>query len=308
MPLPISAIIPAYNAERYLEQTLESLLAQQPLAEIIIVDDGSTDETVAVVQAMQAKHSCIRLIQQQNAGQYAARMRGIREAVSEYIYCIDADDICASGAIERLYQSITAGEYVAAYGDICSVDRDGKPYGGATPNRRYPSGNVLETLLTWNFLSLGSVLVRREALLPLPDDVPIKRGSDWIMWCYVAASGVFNYASGDPVLHYRVHDANLTAQALDATPEYLGWVDVIYDTPAIIASISPETLPKLKRRSHARMYAYVGCQYLKNKHFGQARHYLTKSLYYYPFNAKRLILLFFAAACWLPSGVKQALR
>jgi glycosyltransferase involved in cell wall biosynthesis len=87
----ISVIIPAYNAEAYLAEALESVLAQgEPIHEVIVVDDGSTDRTAEVAAKFGAP---IRYLRQDNAGASAARNHGIREATGEWIAFLDADDL-----------------------------------------------------------------------------------------------------------------------------------------------------------------------------------------------------------------------
>ena len=87
----VSVIIPAYNASEYLSQTLESVLVQTYSDfEIILVDDGSTDETDQVI----AKYSShLNLIQQENKGLSAARNAGLNMAIGEYLVFLDADDL-----------------------------------------------------------------------------------------------------------------------------------------------------------------------------------------------------------------------
>lgn len=97
----ISVIIPAYNAERYIEQCLDSLYCQSyKNLEIIVVDDGSTDRTAEIADKFPVK-----LIKQNNQGVSAARNKGILEATGEYIHFMDADDYLNIHFYERLIES-----------------------------------------------------------------------------------------------------------------------------------------------------------------------------------------------------------
>lgn len=106
----ISVVVPCYNAEKYIERCLESLLAQTyPELEIILVNDGSTDHTKEIVTPF-LEHDCIRYIEQKNAGESAARNAGIAVATGEYIGFVDADDYVLPQMYEKLYSAITETE------------------------------------------------------------------------------------------------------------------------------------------------------------------------------------------------------
>lgn len=101
----ISVVIPVYNKEKYLVCCLDSVVAQTIFKqlEVIIIDDGSTDNSFAVMQEYQQKHSNINIFQQKNVGVSATRNRGISLARGKYIYFIDADDFMDSNMLEILH-------------------------------------------------------------------------------------------------------------------------------------------------------------------------------------------------------------
>lgn len=99
----ISVIIPCFNAERYLQTCLESVLNQSVTdIEVIVVDDGSTDGTYELACRMQARDARICVIHQKNAGVSAARNRALDIAHGEWITFVDSDDILADGALEAM--------------------------------------------------------------------------------------------------------------------------------------------------------------------------------------------------------------
>lgn len=101
----ISIVIPVYNIESYIKQTLDSVMSQDyKNFEIILVDDGSTDKTLAVCKAISFNNSRIKVIHQDNKGVSAARNNGIKNANGEYISFVDGDDIVAPNLIARMYQ------------------------------------------------------------------------------------------------------------------------------------------------------------------------------------------------------------
>jgi glycosyltransferase involved in cell wall biosynthesis len=93
--MTVSVVMPCYNVERYVESSLRSALSQAyPHVEVIAVDDGSTDGTLAVLEGIAAKHpDTVRVVRQENKGATAARNRGLEEATGEYVQFLDADDL-----------------------------------------------------------------------------------------------------------------------------------------------------------------------------------------------------------------------
>lgn len=103
----ISVIIPAYNLQDYLGATLDSVLAQTyENLEIIVVNDGSKDDTAAVMDAYAAKDSRIRAIHKENGGVTSARLRGVAEATGAYIGFVDGDDYIEPQMYERLMENL----------------------------------------------------------------------------------------------------------------------------------------------------------------------------------------------------------
>ena len=101
----ISVIIPTYNSSKYIFEAINSVMVQtQKDYEIIIVDDGSTDNTNELVKLYIKSQPCIRYLYQQNQGPGAARNRGIREAKGEYIVFLDADDLIPIDSLKRKIQ------------------------------------------------------------------------------------------------------------------------------------------------------------------------------------------------------------
>ena len=118
----VSIIVPIYNVERYLNRAIDSILKQTFTDyEIILINDGSTDNSFSIAQEYVEKYpERIRLITQKNAGLSAARNRGIDEALGEYVCFIDSDDFIKPDMIERLYNQISSKKADMA---ICGVTK-----------------------------------------------------------------------------------------------------------------------------------------------------------------------------------------
>ena len=153
--MTLSVIIPAYNSARFLGETLDALLTQTLRdVEIVVVDDGSTDETRDVVRAYQKKTSAIRLIAQENAGVSAARNRGLGEATGDYVVFLDADDFYAPDTLEAFVTRAKETGADLVLGRLCNYT-DGAVTGMhamAETLAAEPKVEPFDKRLLWNFL------------------------------------------------------------------------------------------------------------------------------------------------------------
>ena len=165
LPL-ISVIIPAYNAENFIAKTLASVVAQTYRhLEILVVDDGSSDRTQSIVQAMALKDPRIKPFKQINAGVAAARNTGIEKARGEYIAPIDADDLWHPEALEKLLILFCQGDPQIGVVYAWSIDIDEHDLSTGGFHAAYISGDVYKTLICHNFLgNASSTLIRKDCL------------------------------------------------------------------------------------------------------------------------------------------------
>lgn len=112
----VSIITPVYNGERYIRETIDSVLRQTyPHWEMIVVDDGSKDNSASVVEQYVAKDARIRLLRQPNSGSAAARNKGIRHAEGQYIALLDADDLWEPCFLESQIALLKAKNAIVVY-------------------------------------------------------------------------------------------------------------------------------------------------------------------------------------------------
>lgn len=177
----VSFVIPNYNHARYLGQAIESALAQTyPNIEVVVVDDGSTDDSSAVAAAFGDR---IRYIYQQNAGLSAARNTGVGAARGEYIALLDADDMVEPAYAERLLAALAqAPNAVGAYCGFRFVDQDNKPQ--ARIEQRTMAPEVLYgALLNGNYWVPESLLARRACYQAMGEfDTSLRACEDWDVW------------------------------------------------------------------------------------------------------------------------------
>lgn len=123
----ISVIVPVYNVSDFIGQCLDSLLEQDyPNLEIIIVNDGSTDDSMMKIETQITVAKNIKVIHQSNQGLSSARNAGIEQASGEYLVFVDSDDYLPPQAISKLYQGVIDYQVKIAIGSVCQVNEFGK--------------------------------------------------------------------------------------------------------------------------------------------------------------------------------------
>jgi glycosyltransferase involved in cell wall biosynthesis len=163
----VSVVVPSYNAGKTLDETLRSVRSQTHQAlEIIVVDDGSADDTAAVAQRHVQADPRVQLIRQANGGVAAARNTGWQAARADIVALIDSDDLWAPQKIERQMQALALGgpNVGFVYCFFRRIDAQGMMSAKANPEPY--SGDVLDRILLDNFVGNGSsMLVRRDILV-----------------------------------------------------------------------------------------------------------------------------------------------
>ncbi len=157
----VSVVIPAYNCAAFLPETLDSVFAQTYSdLEVIVVDDGSTDDTQAVIAPYSLRIVCVL---QQNKGLPAARNAGIRVAQGEFIALLDADDSWGADKIEKQLPRFSDTEVGIVYSDFSVRYADGRFQSSYLINRPLASeGHVLENYIQSRFLFPSTMIFRRE--------------------------------------------------------------------------------------------------------------------------------------------------
>lgn len=184
----VSIIIPAYNAERYVAEAVESVLAQSFRdLECIVVDDGSTDRTGEIAGGFGERVCYIR---QDNAERSAARNRGIDQATGDYIGFLDADDLLLPEKLKEQVPFLDANpSYDVVYSRVAYFREDGDR-GRYRVRRATPSGDILPFLVWSNFITVNSPLFRRGAVERVAGfDPSLSRYEDWDFLLRLALTG-----------------------------------------------------------------------------------------------------------------------
>lgn len=215
-PYGVSVIVPAYNAEPTIAETLESLLAQScPDWEAIIVDDGSTDSTPEIARQFGTRDPRIRLVQRANGGEAAARNTGISQANNDWLLFLDSDDWIAPRHIERMTAELIAHpELDAVHCGSIRVAGDGTY---VSDDYRPPAGDLFPTLACRAAFPVHACIVRKSVVEAVGKfDTTLKKSPDWDLWQRVARTGSLFGAVPEVLAYYRMvpHSASLDAEQL----------------------------------------------------------------------------------------------
>lgn len=209
----VSVVMAVYNGERYLREAIESVLAQTFTDfEFIIIDDGSTDASVSVINSYDDPR--IRLLRNaSNTGLTASLNKGLDAARGDYIARMDADDVCLPARLARQVAFMDAHTEVAASG-TWAKDIDGE--GRITTLRRAPVGQQLEDEF-WRLSPIihPSAMIRAAHLGELRYDPNVRYAQDFDLWLRLRVeyqlSNVPEY-----LLLYRVHGESITTTKTDS--------------------------------------------------------------------------------------------
>jgi glycosyltransferase involved in cell wall biosynthesis len=220
----VSVIIPAFNDARYIAQAIESVLAQSHAEiDLIVVDDGSTDDTGNIARGY---GTAVRLLRQENSGVAAARNRGVAAARGDYVAFLDADDYWHPLKIEaQLRHLMSCGQCVAVYCNKVEIRAESA---GTWPSPKWgdtdaealctdpeASGWLYRALLFDSIIHTTTIMVPRRMLDRIGTiDESLRKGEDLDYWLRLSRLGPIHKL--EAVLSaYRIHDASLTHSTAD---------------------------------------------------------------------------------------------
>lgn len=222
----VSVIVPAHNYARYLQESIGSVRSQTfGDWECLVVDDGSTDNTLDVLSQMAAADQRIRIFSQPQRGLSAARNRGLQLSRGRYIQFLDADDLLHEAKLQLHAQTLDVkGDVDIVFGPTRYFD-DGErsvlrssllgPDGPKLAPMSGAGAEVLHRLLVGNQLTVAAPLVRRSVFDTVGTfDERLDRLEDWQLWlrCAIAGKRFLFLPSTAPVALIRVHGASLSSR------------------------------------------------------------------------------------------------
>jgi glycosyltransferase involved in cell wall biosynthesis len=211
----VSVMMPAFNAERFIAEAIESVLNQvYPNWELIIVNDGSTDQTAEIISRF--SDSRIVVIHQPNRGEASARNLALEYSRGEFIAFLDADDLYQSNHLEMTIAYLQAWlDRDAVYTDGYHINGDGTLLQPLSARRRGPfEGHIFEEVVRASdvFGPPGCGVIRSRLVFQnrLTFDTNIVIGPDWDFLAQCADVAQFGYLN-QPTYLYRIHQANISA-------------------------------------------------------------------------------------------------
>lgn len=236
MTASVSVVIPAYNANRFLKDCIDSV-RRQSLApfEILVIDDGSTDDTRQIAESS----GSVRCISQENAGVSVARNRGIQEAGGNLVALLDADDVWREDKLALQVSRLGAGSF--AYSSRTETDARLQPI-RVVENQ--VKGSLIEALVFQGNVvgTPSSVLAPRSAFLEAGSfDPRLSMCADWDMWIRLALILEGNH-SREPLVSYRIHGHNMSANLTRYESDCVYLLEKMFklDLPRHIASQKAE--------------------------------------------------------------------
>ncbi|WP_405420009.1 glycosyltransferase family 2 protein [Marinobacter flavimaris] len=271
----VSIVTPTYNRSDFLPEAIESVLSQTyENLELIIVDDGSTDDTQALVESYQ-KDPRIRYFYQSNQGQSAARNRGIAESRGDFICFLDSDNAWVPHKLERSLLAFERfPEAQVVYGDNILIDENSVEIG--RNNMRRHSGKITDRLLNDNFVSMNTTMTRRQCFDEMGGFNEADRiAEDYELWLRFSTKFEFRYIP-ELLGFYREMENQISSdkqQRFEGNERLL--LKFLEQYPDAVAA-------KRRRRGLSHFYTRKARYEISVKAFGAALSDIAKAMKYDP--------------------------
>jgi len=297
-PPQVTVIIPTFNRARYLAEAIQSVLGQTFLDyELIVVDDGSTDGTSAVLAGF--GDSRLRVLRQENRGISAAMNAGLRAARGKYIARLDSDDMWFPNLLACETMVLDSRPDVGVvYARAQAMSANGTPrehYLGLP--LRYPQDALLSLL--WGDCTCNiTALARRSCFAAAgPYDETLRTHEDWDMWLRVARSYHFTFLHST-LGRFREHDDGITSPSSSTFVAHIESrvqvLDKFYASPHL-----PSRLAAFKTRAYRNIYTEIGLFLFNTGHHTRALRMFGRALVSGGNPAAAL-----ARICWLTVAVR----
>ncbi len=272
--MKVSVCVPVYNRQDLVAEALGSIFSQDGCEgldlEVIVVDDGSTDDTVQVIRKTYG--SKVLLISQENKGDAGARNSALRLAKGEFIAFQDSDDLWHPNKLKQQLDLLKRNTNVGlVYSPKLTVDMSGNEI--HPPRRACHRGYITTALFQDIFIATPSVIIRRDVFETIGffnEELPV--ASDYEYWLRASTRFQFDYVD-EPLVTCRKHSSNITSK--DKIRNQLVTIKVLESFLLTYPGIVPANLVGQKM---AREYFKLGRLYKRSNSYCQAVEALKKSL------------------------------
>lgn len=213
----VSVIMPAYNAEKYIADSIQSVVDQTYSNwELVVVDDGSTDKTAHIAKQFLAKDSRIKYVFQQNGRLGKARNTGIENSTGSLIAFLDSDDLWLPEKLQRQVPVLIEKAADVVYSNGFIFYDPGPPSGPtefSVVSGRVEGSKMFDSLLMQNNIPVLSVLLRSEVFKnagPFEESLPYHGCEDYDLWLKAGARAAVFYGMTDKLFRYRRHNLAMT--------------------------------------------------------------------------------------------------
>lgn len=249
-----SVVIPLYNKESSIQQTIQSVLRQTVESfELIIIDDGSTDSSAKIVQSI--KDNRIRLIQQENRGKSETRNRGIKESGSDLIAFLDADDEWTPNFLETILRMVEkypdCGAYATAFEVIEPNRRRWRPFFRDIPQPPWEGiiPNYFQSVLGEALVWTSAVTIPKHVFDSVGGFPPgVKQGQDMDMWCRVALQYRVAFSTHTGAIYHRDAENRTVVDPDQRVKCLLGTLEQALQSEQFLPEISAEDLREYRSK------------------------------------------------------------
>lgn len=266
----VSVIVPVFNREQLVAKTLDSILWQSyPYVEIIAVNDGSTDGSLAVLSEYAQRYpDKLVILDQSNAGQVRSRNNGITASRGEYIAFLDSDDTWAQDKLS-LQIPLFQGNVGLVYSGINEIDAEGRITATVLPEPAM-RGDIYRHLLVKNRMTGGAVVVTRKALNAVGCfDESFLAAENWDLWIRISKEFEVEYVN-KPLVNYLKHAGNMSQDS----PRMVqgAWNILQKHLPCVPAD---KSLKKCYLEAYANYYYGLGV-----RHFGAFKYKESREMFF----------------------------
>ncbi len=271
----MSVVVPSFNTANYLGETIESVLSQSyPNVELIVVDDGSTDESPEVIRRYGDR---IKSVLQSNQGVAAARNRGISMSSGEFIAFLDCDDVWHADKLARQMPLMRDPTVGMVYSGLQYIDGSGQPLGTMLTGKR---GHVLRDMAMLENVGVpacgSSALVRRKCLDEVGlFDTEMSYSADWDLWRRIACRYKIEIVP-EPLVRYRIRRGSMTRDVAGLERDMLRAFGRMFADP------SAREIWPLQRRCYGNLYRTLSGSWLRVGNRIKSLQYAIRSVFMWP--------------------------